>query len=130
MGIISIIMFGWSLVMLISKVLTSRLSALVAIFIVLTGIGCAQNITWDKPGATQQQFNQDNYACTQAAQQYTAPTSTPYPQGQMVSGQYVAPSWSQNLNAALNNSSGGYSTNNNLYKSCMQSKGYSPRQGR
>ena len=130
MGIISIIVIGWSLVMLISKVLTSGLSALVTIFMVLAGIGCAQNITWNKPGATQQEFNQDNYVCTKAAQQYTAPTSTPYPQGQMVSGQYVAPSWSQNLNAALNNSSGGYSTNNNLYRGCMQSKGYSPRQGR
>ena len=116
--------------MLISRVLTSRPRALVAILMLLVVIGCAQNTTWDKSGATQQQFNQDSYACTQAAQQYTAPTSTPYPQGQMVSGQYVAPSWSQNLNAALNNSSGGYSTNNNLYRGCMQSKGYSPRQGR
>ena len=89
--------------------------------------GCAQNITWDKPGATQQEFNQDNYACTQAAQQYQAPVSTPQPQGQMVSGYYVAPSWSQQLGAALANSPGGYSTNKNLYISCMQSKGYVPR---
>jgi hypothetical protein len=56
--------------------------------------GCVRNVVWEKPGASQQQFNQDNYACTQAAQQYQAPVSTPQPQGQMVSGIYVAPSWS------------------------------------
>jgi hypothetical protein len=99
------------------------------IFIAIVITGCAQNITWDKPGASQQEFNQDNYACTQAAQQYQAPVSTPQPQGQMVSGYYVAPSWSQQLGAALANSSGGYSINRNLFNSCMQSKGYIPRTG-
>ncbi|MBU3617323.1 hypothetical protein [Polynucleobacter sp. JS-Polo-80-F4] len=98
-----------------------------AVYLVALSAGCAQNITWDKPGATQQQFNQDSYACTQASQQYQAPVSTPQPQGQMVGNQYVAPAWSQQLNAALANSPGGYSTNRNLYNSCMQSKGYVPR---
>ena len=89
--------------------------------------GCARQIIWDKPGATQQEFNQDAYVCTQASRQYQAPVYTPQPQGQMVGNQYVAPSWSQNLNAALANSPGGYSTNQNLYIACMQSKGYVPR---
>ena len=88
--------------------------------------GCAQKITWDKPGATQQEFNQDTYACTQQAQQYQAPVYTPQPQGQMVGGYYVAPAWSQQLGAALKNSPGGYSTNKNLFISCMQSRGYLP----
>ena len=92
----------------------------------LMHMGCAKKVIWDNPNASQQQFNQDNYACTQAAQQYQAPVSTPQPQGQMVSGIYVAPAWSQQLNAALNNSAGGYSTNQNLFNSCMQSKGYYP----
>jgi len=90
-------------------------------------MGCAKQVIWDNPNASQQQFNQDNYACTQAAQQYQAPVSTPQPQGQMDSGIYVAPAWSQQLNAALNNSAGGYSTNQSQYAGCMQSKGYYPR---
>ena len=90
-------------------------------------LGCATQVIWDNPNASQQQFNQDNYSFTQAAQQYLAPVFTPQPQGQMVSGYYVALSWSQQLGAALNNSAGGYSTNQNLFNSPMQSKGYYPR---
>jgi len=104
------------------------LLALVGLSALLTG--CARNIIWDKPGATQQEFNQDSYACTQSSQQYQAPVSTPQPQGQMVGGIYVAPSWTQQLAASMGNSPGGYTTNQNLYRSCIQSKGYVPRQGR
>jgi hypothetical protein len=92
--------------------------------------GCAQQpLIWDKPGATQQQFQQDKFACMQGAQQYEPPVSTPQPQGQMVGGRYVAPSWTENLVAAMNNSAGGYSMNQSLFTSCMQAKGYTARQG-
>jgi hypothetical protein len=90
--------------------------------------GCAQKpVIWDKPGVSQEQFNKDNGECYQMAQVYTPPRSTPQPQGQMVSGYYVAPSWSQQLAATLGNSPGGYSTNQNQYAGCMQSRGYTPR---
>lgn len=72
----------------------------------------------------QQAFNQSVNTCTQAAQQYTPPRSTPMPQGQMVGGYYVAPSWSQNLGAMLGNSPGGYTTNQALFESCMKARGY------
>lgn len=91
-------------------------------------IGCVQKpIIWDKQGASQEQFNKDNGECFQMAQVYTPPRYTPQPQGQMVSGYYVAPSWTQQLNAALNNSPGGFSTNQSQYSGCMQSRGYAPR---
>jgi len=91
-------------------------------------LGCAQKpIIWDNPNASQQQLNRDNGDCTQAAQVYTPPRTTPQPEGQMVSGRYVAPSWTQQLAATLGNSPGGYSTNQNMYVGCMQSRGYAPK---
>lgn len=93
--------------------------------------GCAQKpIIWDNPNASQQQLNRDNGECMQKAQVYTPPRTTPQPEGQMVSGRYVAPSWTQQLAATLGNSPGGYSTNQNLYVGCMQSRGYTPSQSR
>ena len=72
----------------------------------------------------EQAFNQTVNTCTQAAQQYQPPRSVPQPQGQMVGGYYVAPSWSQNLGAMLGNSPGGYTTNQALFESCMKARGY------
>lgn len=94
-------------------------------------LGCAQKpIIWDRQGASQEKFNKDNGECLQSAQVYTPPVSTPQPQGQMVSGRYVAPSWTQQLAAALNNSPGGYSTNQSLFAGCMRSRGYIPSQNK
>lgn len=105
-----------------------KMPKLPIILVTLFIFGCAQKpIIWDKPGASQDQFNRDNGECYQMAQVYTPPRSAPQPQGQMVSGYYVAPSWSQQLGAALGNSPGGYSTNQNQYAGCMQSRGYTPR---
>ncbi|CAM3612470.1 hypothetical protein [Polynucleobacter brandtiae] len=107
-----------------------KLKILIA-FSVYALIACAQKpIIWDNPNASQQQLNRDNGECTQSAQIYTPPRVTPQPEGQMVSGRYVAPSWSQQLAATLGNTPGGYSTNQNMYVGCMQSRGYMPRQAR
>lgn len=100
------------------KYLTFSLTALL--------IGCANKIVWENPNASQQQLSADDFACLQASQQYRPPTPTPMPQGQMVSGYYVAPSWSQNLSAVLANQ-GTYTTNQAMYESCMKSKGYLPK---
>jgi len=88
---------------------------------------CAQRqVVWDKYGTSQTQFSQDTFYCEQASQ-VTIP-GRPYqaPQGQMVSGIYVAPALSQQL-AAIAASTSSVRTDEGAFTNCMQSKGYSGR---
>lgn len=72
--------------------------------------GCAtQSGTWIKTGITQLQFNQDNYACLQEAQQPFG-----YSQGSYGWG----PAW-----GGWNGYSG-VQTNPELYSACMKARGY------
>ena len=71
--------------------------------------GCSNNLVWNKPGASQDEFAKNKYICLQQSQQYS-------------SGSYIAP------NALLGGyqgfSSGGMGTNPTLFESCMNSKGW------
>ena len=72
--------------------------------------GCAtQSGTWIKTGITQLQFNQDNYACLQEAQQ---------PFGYSQGGYGWGPAW-----GGWNGYSG-VQTNPELYSACMKARGY------
>jgi hypothetical protein len=96
-------------------------------FGVLMLASCVQRqVVWDKYGATQNQFAQDQFACEKASQ-ITIP-GRPYqaPPSQMVSGQYVAPSWSQQLNAVVA-SNPSVRMDEGAFVNCMQSKGYQGR---
>jgi len=99
-----------------------------ALLLIITFVtSCAQKqVVWDKYGASQTQFSQDTFYCEQASQ-VTIP-GRPYqaPQGQMVSGIYVAPALSQQL-AAIAASTSSVRTDEGAFTNCMQSKGYSGR---
>lgn len=84
------------------------------------------DIIWDKYGVTQIEFDQDSFSCQQSSQ-VTIP-GRPYqaPPSQMVSGYYVAPSWSQQL-AAIATSKPIVQLDENAFVNCMQSKGYKGR---
>jgi hypothetical protein len=70
------------------------------LFGLLTVIASGPNMVWVKRGSTQQDFNQDKYACMQQSQQ-------PY------------------YDRAGAYSSSGVNTNMNLYNSCMEARGWS-----
>jgi hypothetical protein len=76
---------------------------LVAFFCMLTLSGCANQKTWEKPGAGVDEFNQAKYACLQQVQQ-------PY------SAAFV--------NRYGGSAAGGMTTNAGLYNACMESGGW------
>ena len=84
--------------------------------------GCAQR-QWERSGITKQELARDKFECEKMATIVIPPKPYIEPQGQMVSGRYVAPSWSQYL-AATAAASGSSYVNDDLFKSCMASKGY------
>ncbi len=62
--------------------------------------GCAQNnIIWEKYGSTQQELDKDKRECLRVAQVVIPPSPYVAPQGQMVSGWYVQPQWTEYLAA-------------------------------
>jgi len=84
--------------------------------------GCAQ-MQWERAGITKQELARDKFECEKLATIVIPPKPYVAPQGQMVSGIYVAPSWSQHLAANVAASGSSY-VNDDLLKSCMTSKGY------
>ena len=104
-----------------------NMTKIIAYFVILFLVSCSQRqVIWEKYNSTQNQFNQDQFACQQASQ-VTIP-GRPYqaPQGQMVSGIYVAPALAQQL-AAIAASTSSVRTDEGAFTNCMQSKGYSGR---
>ena len=93
--------------------------------IALTVHGCAQNnIIWEKYGSTKQELDKDKRECLRAAQVVIPPSPYVAPQGQMVSGWYVQPQWTEYL-AAMAAAKGSVSTDQPTNDACMNDKGYS-----
>jgi hypothetical protein len=83
-----------------------KMKKIIAIATIATLAGCAQ-MAWYKPGATQQSFSQDKYDCLQQSQQRVA-TYNP-----------------NNANWGGNTYTNSQQTNNTLFQSCMNARGYS-----
>jgi hypothetical protein len=81
----------------------------VLIFTVALLTACAQQVVWTKPGLNQQEFARDKYACVQDSRSYAS-------SGSMTSSKYLP------LQADYQS---GEVINGNVFKPCMESKGYS-----
>lgn len=81
-----------------------------AISISVLVVGCAQN-TWYKQGASSQDFGKDKLACLQQSQQYESRSSTSASINQ-VAGAYGSSSRSGNV------------TNEQMFNSCMNGRGW------
>jgi hypothetical protein len=99
--------------------------------LILWLVACAPR-GWSRPDTAEVQFSQDRYLCQQQAAS-AFPTSKVHfaganqapPQGQMVSGHYIAPSATQYLSASMRSSYDANSSNrDDMFKSCISSKGY------
>ena len=87
--------------------------------------GCAQNsIIWEKYGSTQSELDKDKRECLRVAQVVIPPSPYVAPKGQMVSGWYVQPQWTEYL-AAMAAAKGSVSTDQPTNDACMKEKGYS-----
>lgn len=84
------------------------MKTLLPIFLIVLLTSCAQQV-WYKPNAYQGEFEQVKYACLQQSQQFS-------------SGSKVAPN--SILGGYVATSSSGMSTNNQLFVSCMNAKGF------
>ena len=99
--------------------------------LILSLVACAPR-GWSRPDTTEAQFSQDRYLCQQQASSafpttmvQIAGTNQSPPQGQMVSGHYVAPSPTQYLAASMPSSYDANSSNrDDMFRSCLNSKGY------
>ncbi len=98
-------------------------------------LGCARQteLVWDKPGATQAEYDQDHYACfresrVQTTRSYTPPAYTP-PSSRPVTG---AGGFAAGLRKSMA-MSGGYSrsyvtTDKPLLIACMRAHGWTARE--
>lgn len=81
----------------------------VIVVLMLVVIGCASHkIVWDKLGATQQEFRQDSYECTQQAQVYW------YGGGTGGAGIFMAASAKHQAEEQAQN----------MYNMCMEARGW------
>jgi hypothetical protein len=81
--------------------------------VLFSGCAARQQYAWNKPGATQEEFAQDKYACVREAR---APSSSAYMSG----GYYAGNTYVPGSGAA----SSGEIVNEAFFKPCMEAKGY------
>lgn len=86
-----------------------KVGRLIGLAAILVLTGCADK-HWAKPGATAQEFNRDSYECAREARQSVA-------------------RWGGGIVGMINQPKDDESVNKELYRACVQARGYERVQG-